>query len=72
MSIGNVMKGAHILGFFRRICKLLFHGIKPVLVYDGTPPILKQATLVLSKYHIMFIYLERQREKLEKLKLKSH
>jgi DNA excision repair protein ERCC-5 len=32
---GEAIQGAHIVGFLRRICKLLFHGIKPVFVYDG-------------------------------------
>lgn len=31
----------HIIGFFRRICKLLYHGIKPVFVFDGMTPEIK-------------------------------
>lgn len=27
---GRALDNAHILGFLRRICKLLFYGIKPV------------------------------------------
>ena len=42
---GNVLKNAHVVGFFRRICKLLFHGIKPVFVFDGKAPLLKKHTL---------------------------
>ncbi|ORY87818.1 hypothetical protein BCR37DRAFT_353645 [Protomyces lactucae-debilis] len=42
---GNVLRNAHIVGFFRRICKLLFHGIKPVFVFDGVAPLLKKQTL---------------------------
>ncbi|CCG84786.1 protein of unknown function, partial [Taphrina deformans PYCC 5710] len=42
---GNVLKNAHVVGFFRRICKLLFHGIRPVFVFDGKAPLLKKQTL---------------------------
>jgi hypothetical protein len=43
---GNTLAGAHILGFFRRICKLLFWNIKPVFVFDGGVPVLKRKTIV--------------------------
>lgn len=36
------LEGAHLMILFRRICKLLFHGIKPVMVFDGAHPPLKQ------------------------------
>ncbi|RUS22293.1 hypothetical protein BC937DRAFT_89766 [Endogone sp. FLAS-F59071] len=42
---GNALRNAHILGFFRRICKLLFYNIKPVFVFDGGAPTLKRATI---------------------------
>ncbi|KAI9028641.1 hypothetical protein DFJ74DRAFT_592101, partial [Hyaloraphidium curvatum] len=42
---GNPLPGAHILGFFRRICKLLFWNIKPVFVFDGGVPVLKRKTI---------------------------
>ncbi|EPY53870.1 DNA repair nuclease Rad13 [Schizosaccharomyces cryophilus OY26] len=42
---GNQLKSSHIVGFFRRICKLLFFGIKPVFVFDGGAPALKRQTL---------------------------
>ena len=45
---GNVLNNAHVLGFLRRICKLLFYGIKPVFVFDGGAPVLKRSTLVSS------------------------
>ncbi|RIA82651.1 XPG N-terminal domain-containing protein [Glomus cerebriforme] len=42
---GNRLKNAHLLGFFRRICKLLFYNIKPVFVFDGGAPELKRLAL---------------------------
>src|SRR4051812_1810630 len=46
---GNALRNSHIVGFFRRICKLLFHGIKPVFVFDGGAPILKRQTVLARK-----------------------
>jgi DNA excision repair protein ERCC-5 len=43
---GKALLNAHVLGFLRRITKLLFYGIKPVFVFDGGAPALKKATLV--------------------------
>ncbi|RZC79754.1 hypothetical protein C5167_042331 [Papaver somniferum] len=42
---GEMVWNAHILGFFRRICKLLFLRIKPVFVFDGGTPALKLRTV---------------------------
>lgn len=42
---GNALPNSHIVGFFRRICKLLFHGIRPVFVFDGGAPVLKRRTI---------------------------
>eukprot|EP00466_Bigelowiella_natans_P016755 jgi/Bigna1/27145/gw1.44.117.1 len=42
---GNMLKNAHLLGVFRRICKLLFYRIKPVFVFDGPAPMLKRLTI---------------------------
>ncbi|KAJ2474072.1 DNA repair protein rad2, partial [Coemansia sp. RSA 2131] len=42
---GNPIEDAHILGFYRRICKLLYYGIRPVFVFDGGAPELKRATI---------------------------
>ncbi|PHH85596.1 hypothetical protein CDD83_198 [Cordyceps sp. RAO-2017] len=42
---GNALRNSHIVGFFRRICKLLWFGILPVFVFDGGAPALKRATL---------------------------
>ncbi|KAL3698871.1 hypothetical protein R1sor_012947 [Riccia sorocarpa] len=43
---GDMIRNAHLLGFFRRICKLLFLRIKPVFVFDGATPVLKRRTLI--------------------------
>ena len=42
---GNPIKNSHITGFFRRICKLLYFGIKPVFIFDGGVPALKANTI---------------------------
>ncbi|KAJ3515418.1 hypothetical protein NLJ89_g1771 [Agrocybe chaxingu] len=42
---GRGLVNAHVLGFLRRITKLLFYGIKPVFVFDGGAPALKRTTL---------------------------
>ncbi|GAA5858486.1 hypothetical protein JCM8547_007328 [Rhodosporidiobolus lusitaniae] len=42
---GDTLQGAHIMGTFRRITKLMFHGIKPVFVFDGDAPMLKKRTI---------------------------
>ena len=42
---GELIRNAHVMGFFRRICRLLFHKIRPVFVFDGATPVLKQATV---------------------------
>lgn len=42
---GNAVKNSHITGFFRRICKLLYFGIRPVFVFDGGVPVLKRETI---------------------------
>ncbi|KAF9170743.1 DNA repair protein rad2 [Mortierella sp. AD011] len=42
---GQVVSNAHIIGFFRRICKLLYYNIKPIFVFDGGTPALKRLTI---------------------------
>lgn len=42
---GNTLPLSHIVGFFRRICKLLYFGILPVFVFDGGAPALKRQTI---------------------------
>ena len=46
---GNALRNSHVVGFFRRICKLLYFGIKPVFVFDGGAPVLKRQTVLGSK-----------------------
>jgi DNA excision repair protein ERCC-5 len=43
---GEMVPNAHLVGFFRRICRLLFHNIRPVFVFDGAAPALKRRTVV--------------------------
>ena len=42
---GNALRNSHVVGFYRRICKLLFFGIKPIFVFDGGAPVLKRQTI---------------------------
>ncbi|XP_078435659.1 5'-3' exonuclease family protein [Wolffia australiana] len=42
---GEMVHNAHLLGFFRRICKLLFLRTRPVFVFDGGTPALKRRTI---------------------------
>ncbi|OII71676.1 DNA excision repair Flap endonuclease [Cryptosporidium ubiquitum] len=46
---GKIPQGAHLLGFFKRLCKLLYYGILPVIVFDGTPPDIKKRTLEIRR-----------------------
>ena len=46
---GNALRNSHVVGFYRRICKLLFFGIKPVFVFDGGAPSLKRQTITARK-----------------------
>ncbi|KAF9567091.1 DNA repair protein rad2 [Mortierella alpina] len=43
---GQVIGNAHVLGFFRRICKLLYYNVKPIFVFDGGTPALKRMTIL--------------------------
>ncbi|KAK9861414.1 hypothetical protein WJX84_011927 [Apatococcus fuscideae] len=43
---GEMLRNAHLVGFFRRICRLLFHRIRPVFVFDGATPALKRRTTI--------------------------
>ncbi|GBG67011.1 hypothetical protein CBR_g74695 [Chara braunii] len=46
---GDMIRNAHLLGFFRRICKLLFLRVKPIFVFDGGTPVLKKRTVIARK-----------------------
>ncbi|PKA54841.1 DNA repair protein UVH3 [Apostasia shenzhenica] len=48
---GEMVRNAHVLGFFRRICKLLFLRTKPVFVFDGGTPALKRRTAAARRRH---------------------
>ncbi|KQK23032.1 DNA repair protein UVH3 isoform X1 [Brachypodium distachyon] len=48
---GDMVRDAHILGFLRRICKLLFLRARPVFVFDGATPALKRRTLASRRRH---------------------
>lgn len=43
---GEMVRNAHLLGFFRRICKLLYLRTKPVFIFDGGTPALKRRTVI--------------------------
>ena len=46
---GEAIPNAHIIGFLRRICKLLYHGIRPVFVFDGATPQIKLREIQLRR-----------------------
>ncbi|KAL2755045.1 hypothetical protein ACRALDRAFT_1094415 [Sodiomyces alcalophilus JCM 7366] len=46
---GHALRNSHVVGFFRRICKLLWFGIRPVFVFDGGAPALKRQTILARK-----------------------
>ncbi|TGJ88475.1 hypothetical protein E0Z10_g317 [Xylaria hypoxylon] len=46
---GNALRNSHVVGFFRRICKLLWFGIRPIFVFDGGAPALKRQTITNRK-----------------------
>ena len=39
------MNDAHIYIVIFRLCKLLYYGIKPVIVFDGDAPAIKKRTI---------------------------
>lgn len=43
---GQATAAAHLIGFFRRLCRLLFYNIRPVLVFDGRAPEIKRRELL--------------------------
>ena len=54
---GHTLTNAHILGFLRRILKILFYGMKPVFVFDGGAPKMKKTTIVNCCFSFRFISL---------------
>ena len=62
---GEMVPNAHIYITIFRICKLLYYGIKPVIVFDGSAPALKRKTLARRKQRA-----EKAEEEMEKLRLK--
>ncbi|VDM33775.1 unnamed protein product [Hydatigera taeniaeformis] len=44
-------RNLHLAILFRRICKLLFFGIRPVFVFDGAVPELKKATMATRRIY---------------------
>ena len=46
-SNGEMIMNAHLLGTFRRVCRLLFHRIRPIFVFDGGTPALKRRTVLM-------------------------
>ncbi|KAI8908996.1 hypothetical protein EDD86DRAFT_206641 [Gorgonomyces haynaldii] len=71
---GNLIQGAHMVGFYRRILKLLNFGIKPVFVYDGSPPELKKQILRerRQRQHNSEQNAQKTAEKLLQAQLKQH
>ena len=42
---GQAMSNAPLIGFVRRLCRLRYHNIRPVLVFDGVTPEVKRREL---------------------------
>ncbi|UPQ98789.1 XPG/Rad2 endonuclease [Chloropicon primus] len=71
---GEQLRNAHVLGFFRRICKLLFNKVRPVFVFDGATPALKRATTAARRRRReqQGVRLKKTAEKLLLSQLKKH
>ncbi|KAL4482547.1 hypothetical protein ABPG72_005790 [Tetrahymena utriculariae] len=48
-KMNSEFKNIHLVGIFKRLCRLLSLGIKPVFVFDGKAPELKRNTLYLRQ-----------------------
>ena len=48
-ATGRVAVAAHLVGFLRRLCRLRFHRIKAVLVFDGATPEIKRREVALRR-----------------------
>ncbi|KAI8085190.1 uncharacterized protein BX664DRAFT_338768 [Halteromyces radiatus] len=71
---GSVLRNGHVLGFFRRLCKLLFYNIKPVFVFDGGAPTLKRSTIRERRQRRQGIQenVKRTAEKILNAQMKAH
>lgn len=71
---GELLPNAHLIGFFRRICKLLFHNIRPIFIFDGDTPTLKRRTVAerRRRREQQEVRLRKTAEKLLLNKLKRH
>jgi len=64
----TTVRNAHLLGIFRRCCKLLYYGIEAVFVFDGGVPSLKRRTRE-RRRHIQNRHRARLRRAAERLLL---
>ena len=71
---GEVVKNAHLLGFFRRIVRLLCNRVRPVFVFDGATPALKRQTVAARRQRRVQadVKLKRIAEKLLLGQLRAH
>ena len=71
---GDMIPNAHIVGMFARILKLLHYHIKPVFVFDGGTPALKELVLKgrRKRRHAGEEDLERTKRRLLESKLKRY
>jgi hypothetical protein len=46
---GKALPHAHLTGFFKRICRLKYHGIRPIFVFDGATPEIKKRETALRR-----------------------
>ncbi|KAJ3044960.1 DNA repair protein rad2, partial [Rhizophlyctis rosea] len=71
---GNPLRGAHIVGFFRRICKLIFYGVKPVFVFDGGTPTMKRLAITQRRRRkgTVKASLQRTAEKILQAQMQMH
>eukprot|EP00887_Chlorella_sp_A99_P002071 scaffold21.g2071.t1 len=71
---GEMLRNAHLHGFFHRTCRLLYHRIRPVFVFDGATPALKRQTTAARRRRReqQHAKLRRTAEKLLLNQLKQH
>mmetsp|Transcript_13130 Transcript_13130/g.51388 ORF Transcript_13130/g.51388 Transcript_13130/m.51388 type:complete len:182 (-) Transcript_13130:2880-3425(-) len=63
---GDMIHNAYLIGFFRRICRMLYYGVSPVFVFDGATPTLKRHTAASRRqFHVdKALQMRRTAEKL--------